>query len=101
MQLQIALKDAELAATSKETDEYTIARMRLLQTRLKILSVKEAREKFDQTRKLKTEINDLESELATAKAEIEQLKQVRPANDIEAALAKYKAEQWGADGNRI
>jgi len=102
MQLQIALKDAELAATSKETDEYTIARMRLLQTRLKILSVKESREKFDQTRKLKAEVERLRGENERLRADMEGKGAPRPMNDIERVLSQYEMEkQRGSDGNRL
>jgi len=92
MQLQIALKDAELAATSKETDEYTIARMRLLQTRLKILSVKEARERASKWKVMQAEIASLRQENAKLKTELSSGARAIDCGDMNSDDASPSAE---------
>jgi len=95
MQLAIALKDAEVAATSKETDEYTIARMRLLQTRLKILSVKEARERNLKFKKIIAENQSLRTENERLRLELEAKPVMKLMPEIEIVLQRYSAEKAG------
>jgi hypothetical protein len=86
-----AILDAAASLDREPTNDMTVARMRFLQGRLKVLSALQSRERNDKVKTLK-------AELAAARAEVERLKTelqgrtepaVRPTA-VELALQNYE-----------
>jgi len=83
-QLQAAL-DAAQELDAVQPDELSVSRMKLVQSRLDVLSRLQARQRFDRVQRLKqelasarAEIESLKGHLASAQAEIERLTTARP-----------------------
>jgi hypothetical protein len=96
VQLQAALNSAQELEQAEQSD-LSIARMKLVQTRIDCLLTMQARERHDKIRKLT-------DELKVVKAENERLRQelaaalaakpaVRPLTEVELVLANYEASK--------
>jgi hypothetical protein len=91
IQLQQAL-NAVQALDGAETNELTIARMKLAQTRLTVLAKMQARERFDEIQKLKGQLADARAENDRLRIELAQALAGHKSPvtvEIEQALAKY------------
>jgi hypothetical protein len=96
VQLQDALNSAQELEQAEQSD-LSIARMKLVQTRLDCLLTMQARERHDKIRKLADELNAVKAENERLKAELATKPVARPLNEVEQALAKYNAEKNGGE----
>src|SRR6266436_4360848 len=90
IQLQEALNSAQLLETS-ETNELSIARMKLIQTRLDCLLKMQARERNDKLKQALAEVERLKAENEQLKAAA--LAKPRPLTAEEIAVQKFYAEK--------
>jgi len=105
-QLQAAL-DAAQELDGAQPDELTVSRMKLVQSRLDVLSKIQGRQRVDKVQKLKqelagarVEIESLKTELAAARIQIERLSstQTQRVNrlDVDTKLKEIEAEYYGS-----
>ena len=88
VQMELALRDAEAAATAD------IATKKLIQTRLNILSKALARERNDKLRKALTQVEFLSAENEKLKTELAAKPVIsRPDESISRILAEYEASK--------
>ena len=94
VQLQEALNSAQELEQAEQSD-LSIARMKLVQTRLDCLLTMQGRERHDKIRKLTDELKVVRAENERLKAELATKPVARPLTEVEQALAKYNAEKNG------
>jgi hypothetical protein len=101
LQLQAALNTAE-ALDKASSDELTVARCKLAQTRVVTLNRMIARQEKYRQGELEVELELANAEIAELEAENEQLKQTaqskpatQPMTDIDLVLQKYEQERAG------
>lgn len=92
VQLQAALNSAQELERAEQSD-LSIARMKLVQTRLDCLLTMQARERHDKIRKLTDELKAVRAENERLKQELAAKPAVRPLTDVERALAQYEASK--------
>jgi hypothetical protein len=103
VQLQVALRDAEALQKLEITDDATISRMKLVQSRISSLTLMMNRKRADQVRKLNEQLKSAKGEIERLKLEIERLTAAlaaKPAtmsqvSAVEQALAKFEASKGG------
>jgi hypothetical protein len=97
VQLQAALNSAQELEQAEQSD-LSIARMKLVQTRIDCLLTMQARERHDKIRKLTDELKVVRAENERLRQELAALSvkpAVRPMTDIERTLAQYEASKSG------
>ena len=98
VQLQEALNSAQELEQAEQSD-LSIARMKLVQTRLDCLLTMQARERHDKIRKLTDELKAVRAENERLRHELAAAlaakPAVRPMTDIERTLAQYEASKSG------
>ncbi len=103
VQLQVALRDAEALQKLETTDDATISRMKLVQSRISSLTLMMNRKQADRVRKLNEQLKSAKSEIERLKLEIESLtaalaakpSTISQVSAIEQALAKFEASKGG------
>jgi len=103
VQLQVALRDAEALQKLETTDDATISRMKLVQSRISSLTLMMNRKRADQVHKLNEQLKSAKSEIERLKLEIESLtaalaakpSTISQVSAIEQALAKFEASKGG------
>jgi DNA-binding FadR family transcriptional regulator len=103
VQLQVALRDAEALQRLETTDDATISRMKLVQSRISSLTLMMNHKRTDQVRKLNEQLKSAKGEIERLKLEVERLTAAlaaKPAtmsqvSAVEQALAKFEASKGG------
>src|SRR5579864_2217867 len=101
VQLQVALRDAEALQKLETTDDATISRMKLVQSRISSLTLMMNRKRADQVRKLNEQLKSAKSEIERLKLEVEsltaalaaKLSTISQVSAVEQALAKFEARK--------
>ncbi len=98
VQLQEALNSAQELEQAEQSD-LSIARMKLVQTRIDCLLTMQARERHDKLRKLADELKAVKAEnerLRQERAALSAKPAARPMSEAEIALANYERQNGGS-----